>query len=109
VLGDGWLTPSDVVRLTARGPAETFGLVSKGRVEPGADADLVVVDPAGTTELSSSASGPSTARSPYGERRLRGAVTHVLRRGGLLVSEGGATDAARQGGGAPVERQEPIW
>ena len=109
VLGDGWLTPSDVVRLTAHGPAETFGLVNKGRIDPGADADLVVVDPAGTTRLSTSPSGPSTAHSPYGERRLRGAVTHVLRRGVLLVSESEPTDAARQGSGAPVERKEPTW
>jgi dihydropyrimidinase len=109
VLGDGWLTPSDVVRLTARGPAETFGLVSKGRIEPGADADLVVVDPGGTTELSTSPSGPSTAHSPYGERRLRGAVTHVLGRGVLLVRESEPTDAARLGDGAPVERKEPTW
>jgi dihydropyrimidinase len=109
VLGDGWLTPSDVVRLTARGPAEAFGLVGKGRIEPGADADLVVVDPAGTTRLGTSPSGPSTAPSPYGERRLRGAVTHVLRRGVLLVSGSEPTDAARQGGGAAVERHEPSW
>jgi dihydroorotase-like cyclic amidohydrolase len=109
VLGDGWLTPSDVVRLAARGPAETFGLVNKGRIEPGADADLVVVDPAATTELSTRPSGPSTADSPYGERRLRGAVTHVLRRGVLLVSESERTDAARHGRGAPVERKAPTW
>ena len=38
-----------------------------------------------------------------------GAVTHVLRRGVLLVSESEPTDAARQGGGAPVERKEPTW
>jgi dihydropyrimidinase len=109
VLGEGWLTPSDVVRLTARGPAETFGLVGKGRIEPGADADLVVVDPVGTTTLSTSPSGPSTAHSPYGERRLRGAVTHVLRRGVLLVSDSEPTDAGRQRGGAPVDRKEPTW
>jgi dihydropyrimidinase len=109
VLGDGWLTPADVVRLTARGPAETFGLVGKGRIEPGADADLVVVDPAGTTELTTSPPGPSTARSPYGRRRLRGAVTHVLRRGVLLVSGSELTEAARQGGGVAVVRKEPAW
>lgn len=109
VLGDGWLTASDVVRLASRGPADTFGLLSKGRIEAGVDADLVVVDPSGTTVLLSNPPGPATAKSPYGERKLRGAVIHVLRRGIPLLWDGELTEASQLGGGRPQTRTEPAW
>ncbi|MBS3761042.1 dihydroorotase [Halodesulfurarchaeum sp.] len=37
--------------LTARNPARIFGLSQKGRIEAGADADLVLVDPEATREI----------------------------------------------------------
>lgn len=40
-----------VVGALTRNPAEAYGLKAKGRVEPGADADLVLLDP-GTGQLS---------------------------------------------------------
>ena len=40
-----------VIAAVTRNPAEAYGLRSKGRVEPGADADLLLLDP-GTGELS---------------------------------------------------------
>jgi beta-aspartyl-dipeptidase (metallo-type) len=40
-----------VIAAITRNPAEAYGLASKGRVEPGADADLVLLDP-GTGQLS---------------------------------------------------------
>ena len=109
VLGDGWLTPADIVRLAARGPADTFGIAAKGRIEVGADADLVVVDPAGTTGLRAEPPGPATAASPYGQRQLRGAVIHVLRRGVPLLRDAQPTEAGSQAGGRPVYRTEPTW
>lgn len=35
---------TDVCRWLCQGPADTFGIVGKGRIEEGADADLVLVD-----------------------------------------------------------------
>jgi dihydropyrimidinase len=108
-VGDSWLTPADIVRLASRGPADTFGLQRKGRIEAGADADLVVADPAATTILRTRPPGPATAHSPYAERQLRSAITHVLRRGIPLVCDGELTEVGAQGGGRPVERTEPAW
>ena len=42
---EGTVSYDRVADLTARRPAEVFDCQSKGRVEPGADADLVLVDP----------------------------------------------------------------
>ncbi len=109
VLGAGWLTAADIVRLAARGPADTFGLARKGRIEVGADADLVVVDPSAITTLHAAVPGPATAHSPYGDRRLHGAVTHVLRRAVPLIWDGEPTQAVTGGGGQPVARTEPQW
>lgn len=47
----GALTYERVVELVAHNPASIFGLDSKGRIEPGYDADLVVVDPDDATEI----------------------------------------------------------
>lgn len=41
---DRGLSLPDIARLTARTPARRFGLAGKGRLDPGADADLVLVD-----------------------------------------------------------------
>jgi dihydroorotase len=48
---DGELTYERVRDLTARNPAQVFDLPRKGAVEPGRDADLVLVDPEETREI----------------------------------------------------------
>jgi dihydropyrimidinase len=101
-----WITPADIVRLLARGPAESFGLVGKGRLTPGFDADLVVVDPSGSTALANVPFGPATAESPYGGTTLRGAVDRVLRRGADVVVGGASTGVAS---GRPIRRGSPVW
>ncbi|WP_254823266.1 dihydroorotase [Haloglomus halophilum] len=49
--GDGKLSYERVRDVTAANPAEIFGLPSKGRIEEGRDADLVLVDPAETRPI----------------------------------------------------------
>jgi dihydropyrimidinase len=105
-LSGDWITPSDIVRLLASGPAESFGLVGKGVIAAGADADLVVVDPAGSTTLANVPFGPATAESPYAGTTLRGAVDLVVRRGADVVVGGSATGIE---GGRLVHRTTPNW
>ena len=40
----GECEPPALARLTSTGAAERFGMPRKGRIEPGADADLALVD-----------------------------------------------------------------
>ncbi|MEW6071282.1 MAG: dihydroorotase [Planctomycetota bacterium] len=42
---DGWLGLPDVVRLLGTRPAAVYGIARKGRIAPGMDGDLVLVDP----------------------------------------------------------------
>ncbi|WP_159500597.1 dihydroorotase family protein [Microbacterium sp. 18062] len=106
VIAGGWLMAADLVRLTSRGPAEAFGLIGKGRILEGFDADLVVVDPRGRGELREHPPGPATAASPYGGRRLAGSIRRVIRRGSDAVVDG-VDHELRDA--RPVERTEPEW
>lgn len=44
-VGSGRMTPRQFVEANSAGPARALGLTNKGRIAPGADADLVVWDP----------------------------------------------------------------
>lgn len=101
-----WLCLDRLIELVCSGPARAFGLTDKGRIEQGAEADLVVVDPGGTTTPRAHPPGPATARSPYEGRVLRGSVIHVLRRGEFAVRDGRPTGLD---GGQPVRRGKSSW
>ena len=80
----GW---ADVARLTSEAPARTFGLwPRKGAIALGADADLVLVDPTRSTDLSSS--HMATDFSPFEGLVSEGAVTDTWIRGRRLVAQG---------------------
>ena len=48
---EGQLSYERIREITAEAPARIFGLPSKGRIEEGADADLVLVDPEASREI----------------------------------------------------------
>ncbi|HEY2063742.1 MAG TPA: amidohydrolase family protein [Amycolatopsis sp.] len=52
LLEAGGLTPLEALAAATRRPADRFGLTDRGRIEPGAAADLVLVDGDPTTRLS---------------------------------------------------------
>ncbi|WP_417599593.1 dihydroorotase [Pararhodobacter oceanensis] len=75
---------------TSRNVAELYSLPNKGRILPGYDADFAIIDPNGET-LVDHANYPSHSDySAYQGRRFRGAITHTILRGQLLVEDGTA-------------------
>ena len=77
------------VDLTATAPARIFGLAPrKGAVVAGADADLVVLDPAGTTTISAATHHMRVDYNPYEGRQLAGAIDFVLARGEIVADHG---------------------
>lgn len=80
----GWL-----VRAVCESPARIFGLApQKGRIEVGADADLVLFDPRKAWTLSASDLHMGADFSPFEGRRVRGAVIRTLVRGRTVWADG---------------------
>jgi dihydropyrimidinase len=86
-----WAT---IARLTAEAPARDFGLwPRKGAIRVGADADLVLLDPSGSMDLS--ASHMATDYSPFEGMVSRGAIVATWAQGRRLVHNGTLAADAR--------------
>lgn len=99
----GRISPQRFVELTATGPARIFGMhPRKGTVEPGADADLIVVDPEREVTVGAEVLHSSVDYSPYEGMVLLGFPTCTISRGDVLVS--GSVLSAGRGRGHLAER-----
>ncbi|HIP53337.1 MAG TPA: dihydroorotase [Chromatiales bacterium] len=77
--------PTAIARLTA-GPADALGL-ARGRLNPGADADVCVFDPDAHWILSPDSFASQGHNSPFVGWEFRGRVTHTLLAGRLVHAE----------------------
>lgn len=82
LLTHGGLPVEEAARLTATAPAERFRLPGKGRIEPGADADLALVALGEEWMLAADDLRYRHRHSPYVGRRFSGRVVRTLLRGG---------------------------
>lgn len=84
-------------RLCAK-PAQRLGLwPRKGRIAPGADADLVLVDPDREWTLAQARVQTRSGISPYGGRTYKGQVVRTLVRGVSVYSDGQVTGTKGHG------------
>jgi allantoinase len=81
----------DIVRLVADAPARRFGIANKGRIEPGADADLMLIDSAQACVLTEADLFQRHPISPYLGTNLRGVVRRTIRRGETIFADGAIT------------------
>jgi len=89
----GRLSWSDVVRRYAEEPARRYGLwPEKGRLEEGADADLVLVDPAATVHLRDEDVISKAGWTPFAGRTTTGDVVRVLLGGEEIARNGTPRD-----------------
>jgi dihydropyrimidinase len=93
----GRISLADVVRIFSANPARIFGLVGKGALRPGADADLIVVDDQAERVVDPRALRSRSDFSIYEGEKLTGWPTQVVSRGRVLLRDG--EFVAERGGG----------
>jgi dihydropyrimidinase len=102
----GELTLARWVELCSTTPARLFGLAGrKGIVAPGADADLVIYDPATAHVLGASTHHMNLDHSVWEGTSVQGRTRHVFSRGRLVVHDG--VFVGRAGHGRYLERDRP--
>lgn len=82
----GWLGLADAVRKVTALPAERLGLFDRGRIVPGAAADLVLFDPA---RIGEAGSYRRPDRTPHGLERVLVNGRTVVSRGRVLEGRAG--------------------
>jgi dihydropyrimidinase len=96
------ITMERLVEAFSFNPARVFGLPSKGAVEPGKDADIVVFDPNVDWSLDAKELHSKAGYSPMEGLKVRGKVESVLLRGSFVVKDGRFVGPA--GGGSFIAR-----
>jgi len=101
-VAQGRITLERMVDLLATTPARLFGMPSKGAIEVGRDADLVLFDPNASRTLRQADLHHSSDFTPFEGLRVEGAVRTVLQRGRAVVRDG--VFVGRRGAGRFLER-----
>jgi dihydropyrimidinase len=109
-VGTGRLTPSEFVQVTSENAARIFNIFPrKGAIQPGADADIVVWDPAATRTISATTHHQNIDFNIYEGMSVTGNAAYTTTRGHLAYARG-ALDPIR-GHGRHVDRPcfAPYW
>ncbi len=89
------LSYNRMAELLSWNPARRFGLLSKGDIAPGFDADIVLVDPNETFTVHASEFESEQGYSPFEGQELSGRVKSTFLRGALVYHNGNVVGAAR--------------
>ncbi|WP_299622637.1 dihydropyrimidinase [uncultured Tateyamaria sp.] len=89
--------PEAFARITATQPAQAYGLLKKGAIEVGKDADLVLWDPEKTLTYGPNDLHDNVGYNPWEGHTVTGWPTDVILRGQPLVSDGVFLGPAGQG------------
>jgi allantoinase len=82
------LTPSRMAQLLCRNPAQRYGLLNKGDIAPGYDADLVLLDPNETFTVRAADSESNQGYTPFEGQELTGRVKTTILRGNTVYQDG---------------------
>jgi dihydropyrimidinase len=88
LVAEGGMSVERFVGMFATNPARLNGLTGKGVIAPGADADLVLVDPEARRAVTVHELHMETDYTPYEGRELTGWASTVVSAGRVVVDEG---------------------
>ena len=89
------LSVNRMAQLVCKNPAERYGLLNKGDVEVGYDADIVLLDPLESFTVRAAESESSQGYTPFEGMALTGRVKSTYLRGDLVYDGGSVVGAAR--------------
>jgi dihydropyrimidinase len=102
----GRLSLARFVELIATNPARLFGLFpQKGTLLPGADADIVLFDPAASWTMGQASSHSNNDWHAYEDIEIKGRIRQVYARGELIID--GEQCLAKKGRGRFLHRRLP--
>jgi dihydropyrimidinase len=102
-VGKGRLTPNEFVRVTSTNAAQIFNIYPrKGSVSVGADADLVVWDPAASRTISAKTHHQKIDFNIFEGMTVQGVATHTISQGNVVWADGKLN--AVKGAGRYVDR-----
>jgi len=84
LVAEGKLTLESLVNLTSANAVKIFGLSLKGKIEPGYDADLVLIDPNQTITIHNSDMASKCGWTPYDGMTVKG-IPKITIIGGTVV------------------------
>jgi allantoinase len=84
-----------MAELLAWNPARRFGLLNKGDIAPGFDADIALVDPHESFVVHAAESESKQGYSPFEGQELSGRVKSTFLRGALIYHQGEIVGPAR--------------
>ena len=90
----GRMTLERLIDMTSAGVQRVFGLVGKGRIAAGYDADFSIVDRKGTFAVSEDWLESRCGWSPFTDMELQGRVVGTIVRGHIAMWEGQLANAA---------------
>ncbi|BCX02922.1 MAG: dihydropyrimidinase [Candidatus Roseilinea sp.] len=82
------LSPNRIAALLSWNPSRRFGLLRKGDIAEGFDADIALIDPNETWTICAADSLSAQGYTPFEGIRVRGRVKHTFVRGQRVFSEG---------------------
>ncbi|HEV8473068.1 MAG TPA: dihydroorotase family protein [Methylomirabilota bacterium] len=84
-----------IAALTSWNPARRYGLLGKGDIAPGFDADIALLDPDRSFTVRAADSASAQGYTPFEGQQLTGRVTTTFLRGEIAFEDGKAAGSAR--------------
>jgi dihydroorotase (multifunctional complex type) len=100
-VSEGKITLQDVVKRCVVNPARIFGLATKGALEVGKDADIVLVNPDLEYETANEQILSKCGWTPFAGKKVKGKIEQVFIRGTLAYDQG--ICMVTPGSGQPVQ------